>query len=1353
MPPPPTPPTDTTPPAPGARLVDRLVLGALAGLVLFWLGASVAVPGVGVADGWLPVALLLGLALPVRAVARPRAPGRLVLAGGAAVAVAFAAVAYGALATPSRSWDGAASFDAKVHWLTAAPTLAQPFFADPGVFHHSPDYPLLLPLLVACTERLVPGAGRLVLPLVYLLLLGVVATVLGRARIDARLSLAAVLAVALTPALLGPGGGAVDSGYGEVFLLVATTSLAGGFVLRSALWLALGTALAILAKPEGHAYALVAALVAFGFGERRLLAAVLGAAAAAIVSWLPVQARLLHLPPEGDLARTSAWLAGILLLGALAFVADAAARRSARPDRLRWALAAGAPSAVVVALPVLAPLLPAGEGVFAVYAREASHVWTRLGNLGDYAVAFVGYAFFKLHLGATFVLPFAAAIALRGRGLHRAAPMVWAFCGFGLLATAVPFVLSPESDLDHHLRSSLPRLLLHWLGPLWLLSAVAMHAVVHGERGESVDLLRLLVPVGSRRDRIVWIARVTIAKLREGPGPWLRAVKKGLYQLLPPRWQQRILRWTGQEQFFRRDAARHAGADAGVERPGLVSVVLPVYDQADMVGAAIDSVLAQTYAPFELIVVDDGSRDGVAAVLRRYAGDPRVRLLTQPNQGLPKALSTGFETATGEFFTWTSADNLMHRDQLTRLVAFLRAQPDVAMVYADYEVIGEDDAPLVGGEFRVMDRTDKRNLAAVRVSRHTHDLNRYEDNFIGPCFLYRGQVGRLIGDYNPELGLEDYDYWMRINRLFRIEHLGTDELLYRYRVHDNTLSARSRELRIQERARVLMDYERRRGEWLAAPLHVLADAANLTWLRDCIAAGDRLEALADDGWRRVAGKTLVVVDGRSLRGLPVHDLPVEVGVAAFFASAEEAHAEHLELGHPAVAAFAATADVAARLAVYTRAVFLGRPGADAFALAVRHAGNGTFFRSTRDAERLRRAVPQPLPGEAPLRVLLQVDTFARGGLERVVADLALCLHEEGVEVGLCVVDGRFDAARAILPAGVECVGPPGAGEQAWAAMLRAGRWQVVSAHESVAGAAAAAAAGVPFVQVVHNSYVWFDAERIAAYRAADAHTAAYACVSAQALAYADLRLGLDVQKMLVVGNGIDATPAAPVPRERLEALRAELGLAAGDAVFLQVASVQPAKAHRVAVHALAALHRRQPRARLVCLGHEMNPVHAAAVRGDVARLGLGDAVVFAGHRDDAAPFFALADAFVLPSFWEGCSLAVWEAIRAGLPLVLADVGAAREQLRHGHGELVAPPFDSMFDLDAQNLGALVGTVREDHAERLAAAMERALALPRAAAPKLPDAADRRTMARRHALLYGWLRQGGVVAGARALTAR
>ena len=132
----------------------------------------------------------------------------------------------------------------------------------------------------------------------------------------------------------------------------------------------------------------------------------------------------------------------------------------------------------------------------------------------------------------------------------------------------------------------------------------------------------------------------------------------------------------------------------------------------------------------------------------------------------------------------------MEPEHLAELVGFLQARPRVAMVYADYRVIGSDGAFLSGSDFRPQNRATPASCE-IRLPRHAAGLDVVQDNFIGACFLYRGWVGRLIGDYSSSLGIEDYDYWMRIHAEFGIEHLGTDALLYRYRWHDNSLNARA----------------------------------------------------------------------------------------------------------------------------------------------------------------------------------------------------------------------------------------------------------------------------------------------------------------------------------------------------------------------------------------------------------------------------------------------------------------------------------------------------------------------------------------------------------------------------------
>jgi glycosyltransferase involved in cell wall biosynthesis len=530
-------------------------------------------------------------------------------------------------------------------------------------------------------------------------------------------------------------------------------------------------------------------------------------------------------------------------------------------------------------------------------------------------------------------------------------------------------------------------------------------------------LYRTLVPTGSRRERWLWIARVTFGKLREGPGPWWRAVKKGIYQSLPGGWQRSLHR--GSLQRFRAVAdLPFEGPESGVEQPGLVSVILPVKDQADLLADAVASVLAQTYQHLELIVLDDGSSEDVAAALAPFRSDPRLRHLRQINQGLPKALSTAFELATGEFHTWTSADNIMLPQHLERHVAFLRAHAEHAMVFSDYALIDDRGAPMTDGEFRIVDRTDARDRSIVRANRPIDALNSIEDNFIGPCFLYRGRAGRLLGPYNPELGLEDYDYWLRMNRLFGIAHLGSDEVLYRYRVHDNTLSARARELRLIERAKLLMAYERQREAWFTQMPRLLVDGANMTAIADAAGSSVHAGPLDSDTNPTPHERTLHVVDAATLPRYDLPRLPASSTIAAHFATSAEVWLFGPDLHHHALIAFCEDTAIAAQLSVFGRKVFMATQPAKRLELALRHHADHTFFTTHRSQIERDRVVPSSSTTE-PLRFCViggtpaQREAFANA-LREHDASAQRMADDTSIEAGEVVF--AFDTTKGALTA-------------------------------------------------------------------------------------------------------------------------------------------------------------------------------------------------------------------------------------------------------------------------------------------------------------------------------------------------
>jgi len=123
----------------------------------------------------------------------------------------------------------------------------------------------------------------------------------------------------------------------------------------------------------------------------------------------------------------------------------------------------------------------------------------------------------------------------------------------------------------------------------------------------------------------------------------------------------------------------------------LISVIIPVYNGAEFLPAALASVRAQAYTPLELIVVDDGSTDQTAQVVQRLGDD--IHYLYQQNQGPAAARNTGIAAAQGELITFLDADDLWPADKLAQQVAALAAAPGAALSWGYTQISVYDEAP------------------------------------------------------------------------------------------------------------------------------------------------------------------------------------------------------------------------------------------------------------------------------------------------------------------------------------------------------------------------------------------------------------------------------------------------------------------------------------------------------------------------------------------------------------------------------------------------------------------------------------------------------------------------------------
>ena len=214
---------------------------------------------------------------------------------------------------------------------------------------------------------------------------------------------------------------------------------------------------------------------------------------------------------------------------------------------------------------------------------------------------------------------------------------------------------------------------------------------------------------------------------------------------------------------------------AGAKAEKLVSIVLPIYNGEKYMRESIDSVLAQTYQNWELLIIDDGSTDRTAEIATDYAArDPRIFYQKNPhNIRLPKTLNRGFSLARGAYLTWTSDDNFYYPNALERMVNALDAQKK-DFVFASCDVI-DGNGNVV--ECIMVDESAKKRIVG--------------SNPVGACFLYSRRAYQTVGEYDPDFALvEDFDYWQRI--CMKFDPVCISEKLYAYRWHDGALTSTMR---------------------------------------------------------------------------------------------------------------------------------------------------------------------------------------------------------------------------------------------------------------------------------------------------------------------------------------------------------------------------------------------------------------------------------------------------------------------------------------------------------------------------------------------------------------------------------
>lgn len=251
------------------------------------------------------------------------------------------------------------------------------------------------------------------------------------------------------------------------------------------------------------------------------------------------------------------------------------------------------------------------------------------------------------------------------------------------------------------------------------------------------------------------------------------------------------------------DTSREAGLSRKVEVT--VSCVVPAFNAARYIGETLDSVLAQTSPPDEVIVVDDGSTDGTLSVVERFGS--AVRLLRRERGGAAAARNSGIEAAVGRFIALVDSDDLWHPEKIERQLGRFRQRPDLEISVTRFEDFWSPEA-----ESRpVRRRTEGRPTPGYAI----------------PTMLARKSVFDRVGPYDARRRVgENVDWWLRAAKAEVIVDLLPDVLVFR-RLHSaNTTRTAAGLIRdaLFGLVKEELEYQRSEGESLLARLPGIRDA-------------------------------------------------------------------------------------------------------------------------------------------------------------------------------------------------------------------------------------------------------------------------------------------------------------------------------------------------------------------------------------------------------------------------------------------------------------------------------------------------------------------------------------------------
>lgn len=212
--------------------------------------------------------------------------------------------------------------------------------------------------------------------------------------------------------------------------------------------------------------------------------------------------------------------------------------------------------------------------------------------------------------------------------------------------------------------------------------------------------------------------------------------------------------------------------------PGLVSVIIPCYNAAKTLPDTVESVFKQTYQHWEIIIVNDGSTDGSAKLMKKLSAFPRINVVHTPNSGVSEARNTGCKNANGEYLAFLDADDIWHPEKLSAQIEFFKANESVGVCFS--KVCFTNNA---GESLNQFSFVPKKPLSAFSLLVENHLCT-------SSNIMCRSQAFWETGFFKPGMNYaEDQEWLLRMALINRWQIAGIPQVLVNYRTQTNSLSS------------------------------------------------------------------------------------------------------------------------------------------------------------------------------------------------------------------------------------------------------------------------------------------------------------------------------------------------------------------------------------------------------------------------------------------------------------------------------------------------------------------------------------------------------------------------------------